>query len=91
MKDISLEDENANILAVLNSIILKKYVLWTKAMNSTPQDFPDILKTSSAMETCVEIARSLRLKVIEPLISSQIEELIEEDINSEREPLLVME
>ncbi len=56
MKDVPQEDENAKIRAVLDSIILREYALWTKAINSTPQDFPGILKTSSAIETCVEIA-----------------------------------
>lgn len=81
MKDIPLEDENAKILAVLDSIILREYALWTKAINSTPQDFPGILKTSSAIETCVEIAEHLGLQVVEPIVGSQVEELTGEDTN----------
>jgi len=67
MKDIPQEDENVKILAILNSIILREYGLWTKAINSVPQDFPGILKTSSAMEICTEVAKRLGLKVIEAI------------------------
>ena len=82
MKDVPLEDENADILAVLNSIILREYALWTTAMNSTPQDFPGILKTSSSLETCVEIAECLGLQVVESIAESQVEELKGEDSNN---------
>lgn len=82
MKDVPVEDENAKILAVLNSIILREYALWTKAINSTPQDFPGILRTSSAIETCVEIAERLGLEVVEPIRGGQVEELEGEDTNT---------
>ena len=82
LEDVPLKDENANILAVLNLIILREYALWTTAMNSTPQDFPGILKTSSSLETCVEIAEHLGLQVVEPIVGSQVEELKGEDTNT---------
>ncbi len=81
MKDVPQEDENAKIRAVLDSIILREYALWTKAINSTPQDFPGILKTSSAIETCVEIAERLGFHVVEPTVGSQVEESTGEDTN----------
>jgi len=81
MKDVPLEDENAKILAVLDSIILREYALWTKAINSTPQDFPDILRTSSAIDTCIEIAERLGLQVVEFTVGSQVEESTVEDMN----------
>ena len=81
MKDVPQEDENAKILAVLDSIILREYALWTKAINSIPQDFPGILKTSSAIETCIEVAERLELQVVEPTVGSQVEESTGEDTN----------
>jgi hypothetical protein len=68
MKDVPpQEGENAKLLHILNSIILREYTMFRVADEAQRRDYITVLETSARMGTCGEIAQRMGLTIVEPL------------------------